>query len=127
MGKRTCRDRHRPAGRRGVGRGRGLRRHRRLDARDRVLRRRRRRPGHQDAWGWRSPSGSSAATRQTRELVYGIVGGVPVVNHKATITVVPEGSSSHVTWDVEVDDEMTDMMHQMYQQSLQALKDHLTG
>jgi len=26
-----------------------------------------------------------------------------------------------------VDDEMTDMMHQVYQQSLQALKDHLSG
>ena len=62
-----------------------------------------------------------------RELVYGIVGGVPVINHKATITVVPDGNGSHVTWDVEVDDEMTDMMHQVYQQSLQALKDHLSG
>ncbi|HLN42254.1 MAG TPA: SRPBCC family protein [Acidimicrobiales bacterium] len=62
-----------------------------------------------------------------RELIYGIVGGVPVINHKATITVVPEGTRSHVTWDVDVDDEMTDMMHQVYQQSLQALKDHLSG
>jgi len=62
-----------------------------------------------------------------RELIYAIVGGVPVQNHKATITVVPHGSSSHVTWDVDVDDEMTDLLHQMYQQSLQALKDHLKG
>ncbi len=62
-----------------------------------------------------------------RELVYGIVGGLPVVNHKATITVVPEGAQSRVTWDVDVDDEMTDMMHTVYQQSLQALKDHLSG
>ncbi|HLM95287.1 MAG TPA: SRPBCC family protein [Acidimicrobiales bacterium] len=62
-----------------------------------------------------------------RELVYGIVGGIPVINHTATITVVPEGTQSHVTWDVDVDDEMTDMMHQVYQQSLQALKDHLSG
>ncbi len=60
-------------------------------------------------------------------LVYAIVGGVPVANHKATITVVPQGEQSHVTWDVDVDDEMTDLMHQMYQQSLQALKDHLSG
>ena len=28
---------------------------------------------------------------EQRELVYAIVGGVPVVNHKATITVVPQG------------------------------------
>ncbi len=28
---------------------------------------------------------------EERELVYGIVGGVPVINHKATITVIPEG------------------------------------
>ena len=63
-----------------------------------------------------------------RSIVYGIVGGVPVENHKATITVVPNGDGSHVTWDVEVEpDEMTDMMHQIYQQSLQALKDHLGG
>jgi len=64
-----------------------------------------------------------------KEIVYGIVGGVPgVVNHKATITVVPDGSASHVTWDVEVEpDEMTDMMKGIYQQSLEALKAHLGG
>jgi carbon monoxide dehydrogenase subunit G len=65
---------------------------------------------------------------EARELVYAIVGGVPVINHKATITVMAQGGQSHVTWDVEVEpDEMTDMMHQVYQQSLQALKDHLSG
>lgn len=64
---------------------------------------------------------------EEREIVYGIVGGVPVINHKATITVTPQGANSHVTWDVDVDDEMTDMMHQVYQQSLGALKDHLSG
>ncbi|MGA2521954.1 MAG: SRPBCC family protein [Acidimicrobiales bacterium] len=63
-----------------------------------------------------------------RVLVYGIVGGVPVGNHKATISVVPVGDGSHVTWDVEVEpDEMTDVMHQVYQQSLQALQQHLTA
>ena len=63
-----------------------------------------------------------------RVLVYGIAGGVPVANHKATITVAAVGSGSHVTWDVEVEpDEMTDMMHQVYQQSLQALKEHLSA
>ena len=62
-------------------------------------------------------------------IVYGIAGGVPgVANHKATITVIPEGAGSLVTWDVEVEpDEMTDMMQGIYQQSLQALKEHLAG
>jgi carbon monoxide dehydrogenase subunit G len=61
-------------------------------------------------------------------IVYGIAGGVPVGRHEATITVHPEGQSSLVTWDVDVEpDDMTDMMHQIYQQSLQALKDHLGG
>jgi carbon monoxide dehydrogenase subunit G len=61
-------------------------------------------------------------------IVYGISDGVPVGRHEATITVTPEGQSSLVTWDVDVEpDDMTDMMHQIYQQSLQALKDHLGG
>jgi hypothetical protein len=63
-----------------------------------------------------------------REIVYGIVGGVPVGSHTATITVVPQGNASLVTWDVEVEpDDMTEMMQGIYQQSLQALKDHLGG
>jgi mxaD protein len=63
-----------------------------------------------------------------RVLVYGIAGGVPVINHRATITVLPDGDGSRVTWDVEVEpDDMTDMMHQVYQQSLDALKDHLSA
>ena len=54
--------------------------------------------------------------------------GVPVTSHKATITVVPDGSASHVTWDVEVEpDEMTELMQGIYQQSLGALKEHLGG
>ena len=62
-----------------------------------------------------------------RVLVYGIVGGAPVGNHRATITVLAAGDSSHVTWDVEVEpDDMTEIMVQIYQQSLQALKDHLS-
>ena len=69
---------------------------------------------------------SNDADADAREIVYGIVGGVPVANHKATITVTPNGDGSHVTWDVDTDDDMLDMMHQVYQQSLQALKDHLT-
>jgi len=62
-----------------------------------------------------------------RVIVYGIVGGVPVGNHKATISVTDTGDGSHVTWDVEVEpDEMTDFMHQTYQQSLEALRTHLS-
>jgi carbon monoxide dehydrogenase subunit G len=61
-----------------------------------------------------------------RVIVYGIVGGVPVGNHKATISVIDDGAASRVTWDVEVEpDEMTDFMHQTYQQALEALKAHL--
>jgi carbon monoxide dehydrogenase subunit G len=63
-----------------------------------------------------------------RVIVYGIVGGVPVINHRATILVSSDGAGSRVTWDVEVEpDDMTEMMHQVYQQSLQALKDHLSS
>ena len=61
-----------------------------------------------------------------RVLVYAIVGGVPVINHRATISVASVGPGSRVTWEVEVEpDDMTDLMHQVYQQSLQALKDRL--
>ncbi len=63
-----------------------------------------------------------------RVLEYGIVGGVPVGNHLAVIRVADAPGGSHVTWDVEIEpDEMTDMFRDVYQQSLQALKDHLSG
>jgi carbon monoxide dehydrogenase subunit G len=63
-----------------------------------------------------------------RVIVYGIVGGVPVINHRATISVLTDGAGSRVTWDVEVEpDDMTDVMQQVYQQSLQALKEHLSS
>jgi mxaD protein len=61
-----------------------------------------------------------------RTMVYGIVGGVPVGNHRATITVAPTSGGSHVSWDVEVEpDTMTDLMYQTYQGALSALKEHL--
>jgi carbon monoxide dehydrogenase subunit G len=65
----------------------------------------------------------------TKAITYGIVAGVDgVTAHHATITVVPDGAGSHVTWDVEVEpDVMTDMMQGIYQQSLQALKDQVGG
>jgi carbon monoxide dehydrogenase subunit G len=64
-----------------------------------------------------------------RSLTYGIVsGGLSVDHHRATIAVTPNGSGSHVTWEVDVDpDTLTDIMEQTYQGSLQALKDHLGG
>jgi mxaD protein len=63
-----------------------------------------------------------------REMTYAIVGGVPVANHFATVSVVPEDGGSRVLWDVEVEpDDMLAMMQQIYQQNLQVLKEHLGG
>jgi len=63
-----------------------------------------------------------------RTYTYGIVGGpVQVEKHEATITVTPQGDSSHVTWDVVVDDPMVDMMKSTYQGALDALKAKLEG
>src|SRR5579872_3326075 len=63
-----------------------------------------------------------------RTLSYRIVGGVPVVNHLSTISVVPAGSGSVVTWDVDVEpDEMCGLLRDTYQQALAALKAHLDG
>ena len=64
----------------------------------------------------------------TRAITYGIVDGVPVETHEATITVTGTGSGSHVTWVVEsTPDEMADLMQSVYQQSLEALKSHVEG
>jgi mxaD protein len=60
-----------------------------------------------------------------RQLVYGIVSGAPVERHEATITVHPNGDGCRVTWAVDTDDAMTEMMGQMYQQALVALKEHV--
>jgi carbon monoxide dehydrogenase subunit G len=59
-----------------------------------------------------------------RQLVYGIVSGAPVEHHEATITVHPDGDGSRVTWAVDTDDAMTEMMGQIYQGGLVALKEH---
>jgi mxaD protein len=65
---------------------------------------------------------------EARELTYAIVGGVPVANHFATVSVVAEDGGSRVLWDVEVEpDDMVAMMQQVYQQNLQVLKEHLGG
>jgi len=60
-----------------------------------------------------------------RQIVYGITDGVPVESHQATITVSPAGDGSKVTWLVDTDDAMTEMMSQIYQQGLVALKEHV--
>ena len=63
-----------------------------------------------------------------RSIVYRIVGGVPVENHQATITVHDNGTGSRVTWDVDVTpDDMAPLMQGMYQQALASLKEKLDG
>ena len=61
-----------------------------------------------------------------RTLTYGIVDGdmKPEV-HEATITVMPAGSGSFVTWDVETDDAMVEVMQGAYTGALVALKEQL--
>ncbi len=65
---------------------------------------------------------------EARTLTYGIVEGdmKPEV-HRATITVMPAGSGSFVTWDVETDDAMVEVMHGAYTGALVALKEQLDG
>ena len=63
---------------------------------------------------------------EARTLTYGIVDGdmKPEV-HRATITVMPAGSGSFVTWDVETDDAMVEVMQGAYTGALGALKEQL--
>jgi len=64
----------------------------------------------------------------TRTYTYGIVGGpVQVEKHEATITVNDLNGASHVTWDVDTDDHMVEMMQGTYQGALDALKAKLEG
>lgn len=61
-----------------------------------------------------------------RSLTYSIVDGAPVESHQAVITVAPDGAGSHVTWVVEATpDAMADVMATVYQQALEALKQHV--
>ena len=63
-----------------------------------------------------------------RQLVYSVIGGVPVTHHEATITVTPAGAGSHVTWVAKVEpDEMTDLMKRSYDGAVAALKKHAEG
>ena len=67
-----------------------------------------------------------ARNDEERTLTYGIVDGdmKPEV-HRATITVMPAGSGSFVTWDVETDDAMVEVMQGAYSGALAALKEKL--
>ena len=47
--------------------------------------------------------------------------------HRATITVMPAGSRAFVTWDVETDDAMVEVMQGAYTGALAALKEQLEG
>jgi hypothetical protein len=48
--------------------------------------------------------------------------------YRDIVTLGPAGDSSHVTGHIEVEpDAMTEIMIQIYQQSLEALKDHLSA
>ena len=61
-------------------------------------------------------------------ITYGIIDGVPVESHEATITVTGSGDGTHVTWVVDAaPDDMADLMQSVYQQSLEALKAHVEG
>jgi len=65
---------------------------------------------------------------EARTITYRIVAGLPVVNHRATISVSSNGSGSHVTWEVEIEpDDMAALFQSTYQQALDALKTHLGG
>jgi carbon monoxide dehydrogenase subunit G len=61
-----------------------------------------------------------------RRLTYSITAGAPVESHEAVITVAPSGDGCQVTWVVEAKpDEMADLMATVYQQALEALKNHV--
>jgi carbon monoxide dehydrogenase subunit G len=89
-----------------------------LDGDDRIL----------GMMGMRIVERQFARDDEERTLTYGIVDGDmnPEV-HRATITVIPAGSGSFVTWDVTTDDAMVDVMQGAYTGALQALKDQLEG
>ena len=89
-----------------------------LDGDDRIL----------GMFGMRIVERQLARDDEERTLTYGIVDGdmKPEV-HRATITVMPAGSGSFVTWDVETDDNMVEVMQGAYTGALGALKEQLEG
>jgi carbon monoxide dehydrogenase subunit G len=89
-----------------------------LDGDDRIL----------GMFGMRIVERQLARDEEGRSLTYGIVDGdmKPEV-HRATITVMPAGSGSFVTWDVETDDAMVEVMQGAYTGALAALKEQMEG
>ena len=89
-----------------------------LDGDDRIL----------GMFGMRIVERLYARDDEARALTYGIVEGdmKPEV-HRATITVMPAGSGSFVTWDVDTDDAMVEVMQGAYTGALTALKEQMEG
>ena len=89
-----------------------------LDGDDRIL----------GMFGMRIVERQLARDDENRTYTYGIVEGdmKPEV-HRATVTVMPAGSGSFVTWDVETDDNMVEVMQGAYAGALGALKEQLEG
>jgi Polyketide cyclase / dehydrase and lipid transport len=89
-----------------------------LDGDDRIL----------GMFGMRIVERQLARDDEARTLTYGIVEGdmKPEV-HEATITVMPAGSGSFVTWDVTTDDAMVEVMQGAYTGALTALKEQMEG
>jgi Polyketide cyclase / dehydrase and lipid transport len=89
-----------------------------LDGDDRVL----------GMFGMRVVERLYARDDEARVLTSGIVDGdmKPEV-HRATITVMPAGSGAFVTWDVETDDAMVEVMQGAYTGALAALKEQMEG
>jgi hypothetical protein len=87
-----------------------------LDGDDRIL----------GMFGMRIVERQLARDDENRTYTYGIVEGdmKPEV-HRATVTVMPAGSGSFVTWDVETDDNMVEVMQGAYTGALAALKEQL--
>jgi carbon monoxide dehydrogenase subunit G len=87
-----------------------------LDGDDRIL----------GMFGMRIVERQLARDDENRTYTYGIVEGdmKPEV-HRATVTVMPAGSGSFVTWDVETDDDMVEVMQGAYTGALAALKEQL--
>jgi hypothetical protein len=67
-----------------------------------------------------------ARDEEARTLAYGLVDGdMKLETHRATITVMPAGIGSFVTWDVDTGDAMVGVIARSYARALAALKEQL--
>jgi carbon monoxide dehydrogenase subunit G len=63
-----------------------------------------------------------ARDEESRVLTYGVVGGVPIDSHTATISVEPDGEGTRVIWAYDVTpDEMAPIFGDTYKGALAAL------